>query len=88
MSLFPCTQCGLCCQRVSFAEETQFLDRDDGTCKHYDMVNKSCTIYAERPDICRVDKMYALHYEKKYHWDEFVTLNLQACANLKKLSSK
>lgn len=52
------------------------------------MVNKSCTIYAERPDICRVDKMYALHYEKKYHWDEFVTLNLQACANLKKLSSK
>ena len=86
MKPFPCTQCGLCCQRVNLADETRFLDRGDGTCRHYDVVNKSCTIYDERPAICRVDQMYALRYAHQYTWDEFVALNLQVCANLEFLS--
>ena len=85
---FPCTQCGLCCQHVYLAEETQFLDRGDGTCRHYDMAGKSCAIYEERPDICRVDRMYALRYAHKYTWDEFIALNLQVCISLEKLSNK
>lgn len=76
---FPCTQCGLCCQHVYLAEETRFLDRGDGTCRHYDSANKGCSIYVQRPDICRVDRQYALRYTKQYTWNEFVALNLQAC---------
>lgn len=83
---FPCTKCGLCCQRVNFSEETKFLDRGDGTCRHYDMVNKSCTIYERRPDICRVDRMYILRYASDYTWEEFSKLNLQVCKDIQLIS--
>ncbi|MBY0453397.1 MAG: YkgJ family cysteine cluster protein [Burkholderiaceae bacterium] len=82
MTKFPCNQCGICCQRVHWAEETKFLDRGDGVCKHYAQDSKLCTIYAQRPEICRVDRQYILHYENKYDWNEFVALNLQVCAAL------
>ena len=80
--IFPCQQCGLCCQHVNLSEETQFLDRGDGTCRHYEMVSKRCSIYAERPDICRVERQYKERYARQYGWDEYVSLNLQVCASL------
>jgi len=76
---FPCTQCGLCCQNVHRSAQTAFLDRGDGTCRHYQAANKQCTIYDSRPDICRVDRQYALHYYNAYTWEEFVEINLRAC---------
>lgn len=79
---FPCTQCGLCCQNVHLAAETQFLDRGDGTCRHYDASSKGCGIYGERPSICRVDQQYQLHYARQYSWDDFVALNLAVCDTL------
>ena len=82
MKPFPCTQCGLCCQRVHWNEQTRFLDRGDGTCRHYDAPNKACSIYAQRPDICRVDRQYLQNYAQRYSWDEFVRLNLEVCAAL------
>lgn len=88
MNPFPCTQCGLCCQHVHFSDETRFLDRGDGMCKHYDKASKLCTIYAERPDICRVDRQFVLRYAQKYSWDEYVALNLQVCNQLELLSKK
>jgi Fe-S-cluster containining protein len=78
-SEFPCTQCGLCCQHVDLSNETQFLDRGDGTCRHYGEEKKICTIYADRPSICRVDVQYKEKYYEKYSWDEFVAINTQAC---------
>ncbi|WP_233968507.1 YkgJ family cysteine cluster protein [Pectobacterium polaris] len=82
LSVFPCTQCGLCCQRVNVAQETRYLDRGDGTCKHYDITSKGCRIYHERPDICRVDVQYRLNYARFYSWEEFVALNLTVCRQL------
>ncbi|WP_438766594.1 YkgJ family cysteine cluster protein [Kushneria sp. TE3] len=76
---FSCTQCGLCCRNVHLAEETRFLDRGNGACRHYNEAQKLCTIYSHRPDICRVDRQYELNYSKQYSWDEFVDLNLQVC---------
>ncbi|WP_410910136.1 YkgJ family cysteine cluster protein [Pseudomonas sp. SIMBA_068] len=79
MQPFPCNQCGLCCRNVHLAEETRFLDRGDGTCRHHDVPSKRCTIYEDRPEICRVDRQYELHYARQYGWDEFVKLNVQVC---------
>ncbi|PHI32671.1 YkgJ family cysteine cluster protein [Budvicia aquatica] len=79
---FPCTQCGLCCQRVNLAQETRYLDRGDGLCRHYDAASKGCLIYNERPDICRVDLQYHLNYAYLYSWEEFVALNLAVCQQL------
>jgi Fe-S-cluster containining protein len=79
---FPCTQCGACCQHVHLAEETRFLDRGDGTCKHYDNLSKSCAIYADRPVVCRVEQYYDTHYVSVYSWDEFIVLNQEVCSKL------
>lgn len=79
---FPCTQCGLCCQHVNLAPETQFLDRGDGTCRHYDAPSKGCSIYSERPAICRVDQQFHIRYSRYYSWDEYVRLNLEVCGVL------
>ncbi|HGE8300285.1 TPA: YkgJ family cysteine cluster protein [Serratia marcescens] len=79
---FPCSKCGLCCQQVNLAKETLFLDRGDGTCRYYDPASKGCRIYNERPDICRVDLQFALHYSHLYTWENFVELNLVVCRQL------
>lgn len=82
--VFPCSQCGLCCENVHLAYETQYLDRGDGICKHYDEVTKHCFIYEQRPEICRVDLQYQLNYSSLFTWDEFVQVNLEACHYLQK----
>lgn len=79
LQAFPCSQCGLCCQHVHLAVETRFLDRGDGTCRHYDELSKLCSIYDERPDICRVDLQYERNYAQQYSWDKFIEVNLVAC---------
>ncbi len=79
---FPCSKCGLCCQHVNLAAETRFLDRGDGVCSHYNASGKSCTIYSQRPPVCRVDLHYDTHYVHLYNWDEFVEMNLKVCAAL------
>ncbi|UNH31393.1 YkgJ family cysteine cluster protein [Moellerella wisconsensis] len=76
---FPCNKCGACCRHVNRAKETQFLDRADGVCRYYDEINKLCSIYNERPDICRVDRQYLLNYHKQYTWREFIEINKIAC---------
>lgn len=53
-------------------------------CRHYDAAGKSCTIYSERPDICRVNRQYTMRYAQQYTWNEYVSLNLQVCAYLQK----
>ncbi|OCG58807.1 hypothetical protein A9G41_10350 [Gilliamella sp. Nev5-1] len=82
---FPCYQCGTCCCNVNRAQETQHLDNGNGTCFYYDHQTKLCTIYEDRPEICRVDKQYQLNYKDKYSWVEFVEMNMIAC---KVLNSK
>ncbi|MGD9585419.1 MAG: YkgJ family cysteine cluster protein [Brachymonas sp.] len=79
---FPCSQCGLCCQQVYRSNLTIHLDRGDGTCRHFDANSKSCIIYDQRPDICRVDQQFIAHYSSQYSWDEFIYLNMQVCKQL------
>ncbi|WP_265490275.1 YkgJ family cysteine cluster protein [Mergibacter septicus] len=83
--IFPCDQCGACCRHVDLSPETKELDRGDGICKYYNQQTKLCTIYANRPEICRVDKQYITHYKNQYSWQEFVVINLGICDILKKL---
>lgn len=79
---FPCYQCGKCCSNVHLSDETKFLDRGDGCCKHLDLDTKLCSIYEDRPDICRVELQYLSRFSKLYAWDHFVELNLEICAAL------
>ncbi|MDR3397374.1 MAG: YkgJ family cysteine cluster protein [Pandoraea sp.] len=79
---FPCTRCGACCKHVGLSDVTRFLDRGDGACRHFDDAGKICSIYERRPNVCRVDDYYVSHYVRLLTWEEFIEVNLRACATL------
>jgi hypothetical protein len=56
------------------------FDRGDGVC--INLSGNLCRIYQDRPEICRVDEMYAKHFSKLYSREEFYRLNLEACSAL------
>ena len=85
MSGFPCTTCGECCKKVNLSAETSSLDRGDGTCVYFDTKTNLCSIYEDRPNICRVDYQYEKHYKQLLSWDDFVSVNLKACKEIKNL---
>lgn len=56
VTMFPCSQCGACCRRVGYVRAfPRELVREDGSCVH--LQGNLCGIYADRPDLCRVDHM-------------------------------
>ncbi len=85
LSEFPCERCGACCRNVDKAEETRFLDRGNGSCRHYDDGLKLCSIYESRPEICRVEHQFVTNYRQLMDWTEFVRLNVVACQALQEL---
>lgn len=76
---FPCTSCGLCCQNISNIEELKDYDLGNGICKHFDILNKNCKIYDDRPNICRVDTMFQLEYKKYFTKEAFYIENAKVC---------
>lgn len=79
---FPCTACGKCCRRVNLSELTIYLDRGDGVCRHFNEQTNLCSIYEERPLVCRVEDFYKAHLSEIYSWDEFVKMNIEICNKL------
>lgn len=79
---FPCNGCGKCCRQVDKSTETAWLSRGDGVCRHFDETSRRCTIYAERPLVCRVEEYYVRHLSEQVSWENFVAINLQICASL------
>ncbi|WP_104708369.1 YkgJ family cysteine cluster protein [Helicobacter ailurogastricus] len=79
---FPCTICGACCRNISGVKELAPFDLGNGVCRHLDTATQKCLIYDNRPQICRVDKMYEKVFCQHYSLEEFYTLNLKACQKL------
>jgi len=54
---FLCSQCAACCKSAGMlnAQEHGLPVKKDGSCGH--LVGNICSIYEDRPDICRVEKM-------------------------------
>jgi len=80
--MFPCSVCGLCCQNISHVEELKDFDLGNGVCRYLDLNTKKCLIYDERPDICRIDKMYNSLYYKFFSKEEFYIENAKVCNKL------
>ena len=58
---------------------------DFSMCYHHNTTEHTCTIYTERPEICRVDVYFEKHYQTQITWDDFVKINLIACKQLNDL---
>lgn len=74
---FPCARCGACCRLAGRVPELAHLDRGDLVCVNLTEDNE-CSIYDERPAICRVDVscppvMAAAEWEQR---------NVEACGRV------
>lgn len=79
---FPCIACGQCCRNVHLSPLTEYLSRGDGVCKYLDNFTNLCTIYEERPLICKVKEYYKSYLLESMSWKIFVDLNIEHCINL------
>ena len=78
--MFKCNKCGKCCRNLKDIEEYKELDRGDGICKY--LKENLCTIYDERPLLCRVDESYYIYFSSKYSLKEYYELNYKVCRRL------
>lgn len=79
--MFECDKCGCCCRNIYKSDIYAQLDRGDGVCKY--LSGNLCSIYDERPLICRIDESYDMFFANKMEREEFYLLNKQMCKKLK-----
>ena len=84
---FPCDQCGLCCKNLGHIPELSAFDNGNGRCIHLTDENL-CKIYAQRPLICNVRRMYLHFFHTQYTWEEWLQLNSTVCIALKEKASQ
>lgn len=84
--MFICNMCGECCRNLDKSELYKKLDRGDGVCRYLE--GNKCSIYNERPLLCRVDESYEQLFCDKYSKDEYYKLNYKACEILKNTRRK
>lgn len=80
--MFRCLKCGECCRNLNLNKIFNNLDRGDGTCKY--LKGNLCTIYENRPIICRVDESYDVLFKGKISKEEYYKLNYAVCKGLSK----
>lgn len=81
--MFKCDCCGFCCRNLDKSELYLGLDRGDGTCKY--LSGNLCTIYENRPLLCRIDESYDLYFGNVMGRDEYYRLNMKECQKLKNM---
>jgi len=79
--MFDCNKCGKCCRNLKNNIIYSYLDRGDGVCKYLE--DNLCSVYNDRPILCRVDDCYNLFFKDIYTKEEFYRLNKNICNNLK-----
>ena len=76
---FLCSQCSACCRNI---KGLGLPHNGDGVCLNLDKQTNKCSIYEDRPEICRVDRMFENHFKSKMSKKEFFILNTKACHEL------
>lgn len=80
--MFKCDKCGECCRNLDKSPIYIELDSGNGVCKY--LIGNLCSIYDERPLLCRIDESYDIFFKDIIERDEYYKLNYRACNILKK----
>lgn len=78
--MFECNRCGECCRNLNKADIYKELDRGDGICKY--LKGDDCSIYEDRPLLCRIDECYDVFFKEQYSKQEYYELNYEVCRKL------
>lgn len=79
--MFHCDKCGACCRNLHKSPMYQSLHDGDGICRY--LAGNECSIYEDRPLICRVDESYQVFFQESYSYEEYLQLTHQCCEILK-----
>ena len=79
--MFKCDKCGKCCRKLNKSDIYKELHNGDGICKYLD--GNLCSIYLNRPLLCRVDECYELYFKESMTRDEYEKFNYEVCSILK-----
>lgn len=80
--MFKCRKCGECCRNLDKSSLYSELDRGNGICKY--LKGNLCSIYNDRPLLCRVDESYEKIFKNTMKKDEYYKLNYIYCYKLRK----
>ena len=58
------------------------LDRGDGTCKY--LQGNLCTIYTERPLLCRIDECYEKFFKDQMTLEQYYKVNYEMCKEIRR----
>lgn len=79
--MFKCDKCGLCCKSLSNSPLYDSLNRGDGVCKFLN--GNLCSIYENRPLLCRVDEAYEAYFKSVMPLNDYYSMNYKVCNHLK-----
>lgn len=79
--MFNCDMCGECCRNLNKSHIYDFLHNGDGICKY--LRGNICSIYNDRPLLCRVDECYEIFMKEILSYEEYLQLNYKFCEELK-----
>lgn len=79
--MFKCEKCGQCCKKLNKSLLYEELHNGDGICIY--LQNNLCSIYQNRPLLCRIDESYEILFKDKINKSEYYKLNYKACNELK-----
>lgn len=82
--MFKCDMCGECCRNLDRSPLYAGLDMGNGVCRY--LKGNKCSIYNERPLLCRVDESYEAFFKDIISIDDYYRLNYESCDILKKLT--
>lgn len=80
--MFKCNKCGCCCRHLGKSELYKELDRGDGTCKY--LQGNLCTIYTERPLLCRIDECYEKFFKDQMTLEQYYKVNYEMCKEIRR----
>ena len=81
--MFECDRCGCCCRSLDKNSLYAQLDRGDGVCIYLD--GDQCSIYNDRPLICRIDECYDRFFSGIMSKEDYYRVNYEACKRLKEM---
>ena len=80
--MFKCDRCGECCKKLNKSPVYDELHNGDGVCRY--LVENLCSIYEDRPLLCRIDESYEVLFKEQMDKSKYYELNYKFCNKLKK----